>query len=191
MIHLLRHGRTAWNLEGRVQGHTDIPLDEEGRKQARLTQSYLPRVDAVYASDLRRATETAAILAEPLGLQVSVDPRLREVHYGRLEGRTWEEINRAWPEARATIAWLQRGELPDGEAPLAALARMVAAMENVAERHPGQEVLVVSHGGVIGGFMRHVLGVPLGVPSSFRAQNCALARFSGPPWRLEAWGIQG
>ncbi|HEY4244508.1 MAG TPA: histidine phosphatase family protein [Kofleriaceae bacterium] len=148
-IVLARHGQTAWNALGRLQGHTDIPLDETGRDQARALAAKLGKagIASVWASDLGRAQETAAIAAEMLGLAAPrVDPELRERKFGVFEGLTRDQIAVAHPEAWR--AWQQQTAAPPGGEPREeAIARLGRALARIA-REPGP-ALVVSHGGVI------------------------------------------
>src|SRR5204863_7927182 len=144
---LVRHGETDWNREGRWQGHSDTPLNEAGRAQARDLAAQLPDVDVVYSSDLARARETAEILAEALGLEVRLDPRLRERGFGAWEGKTSAEIEAAFGDEHAR--WM------GGEAPGAADAepfdefgaRGQEFVTDVLARHADETVLIVAHGG--------------------------------------------
>jgi probable phosphoglycerate mutase len=133
---LARHGETDWNREHRLQGWADPPLNALGREQARELALALDgeRFDAVYSSDLRRAAETARIVASELGLSSVVeDVSLREVDLGSWSGRLWDEV-----------ADQQR---PDGESREQHRERVVAGVLRLAAAHEGQSVLVVSHGG--------------------------------------------
>ena len=100
-IIIIRHGETEWNKTGRFQGHSDVPLSEEGRAQAEALGKNLvvDHVDAIYASDLTRAMETAAPLAERFGLPVIPDPQLRELNFGAWEGRNFNDVNAENPDA--------------------------------------------------------------------------------------------
>ena len=147
---LARHGETDWNLERRWQGHADPPLNDLGRKQARsLAESLAARpIDALYSSDLARARETAEIVGERIALPVGLDPRLREVDVGEWSGLTSPEVEQRFPvgleRRRAGTGWDQ------GEAYEAMGARVVAALHEIAGAHPGERVVVVTHGGPIG-----------------------------------------
>jgi broad specificity phosphatase PhoE len=143
-ILLARHGETDWNRERRVQGHTDRPLNDEGRRQADVLAAELESepIDAVYSSDLVRAHETARIVAERLGLDVTVLPDLRERDFGTWEGLTDDEILARFPQART-------GPWGDAESREEMLERVRAAMRRVADAHPGGRVLVISHGGPV------------------------------------------
>ena len=140
---LVRHGETDWNAERRWQGHADVPLNERGREQARrLADSFSEDdVDAIYASDLARARETAEILGARLGRPVVVDPDLREIDVGSREGLTGEEVG--------TRPW-------DGESHEAHRDRTLNALARIVAGHPGSTVLVVAHGGTLRRMHEHV-----------------------------------
>ena len=148
-----RHGQSEWNAIGRWQGHADAPLSDEGMRQAADAGLTLGMFDAVWASDLQRASLTANIIAEILGIgPVLVDPRLRETDVGPWEGLTHAEVEAGWP------GYLAEHRRPEGFEPYDhAAARMVAAFYDIANTHPGGEVLVVSHGGAIRA-VRRLLG---------------------------------
>ncbi len=146
---LVRHGETDWNAQHRWQGHSDMPLNGVGRKQAGLLASELERVDAVYSSDLARARETAEILAQRIGLEVHLDPRLRERGFGAWEGLTTQEIESSFPdEQKRWRAGIGAGA-PDAEPFGAFAARVRSFVEEVGRQHVDEEVLVVAHGGTI------------------------------------------
>jgi len=139
---LVRHGETDWNAERRWQGHADVPLNARGREQARVLAERLAtdgRVDAVYSSDLSRARDTAEIVARRFGITVVADPDLREIDVGSREGRTGE-TDGPW----------------DGEPQEAHAARVLGAVRRIAERHPGERVLVVTHGGSLRRVREHL-----------------------------------
>ena len=140
-----RHGQSEWNAIGRWQGQADVPLSEEGMLQAADAGLRLGTFGAVWASDLERASMTAAIIAEIIGIgPVLIDPRLRETDVGPWEGLTHDDVEAGWPGFLA-------GKLrPEGFEPYDdAAERMLAALVDIAAQSPGEEVLVVSHGGVI------------------------------------------
>ena len=157
---LARHGETDWNRVGRWQGHADPPLNDAGRRQAEALAEELAgdSVVAVYSSDLRRASETAHVVAERLRLPVVEDPGLREIDVGSWSGLTRDEVRERYPEGFAR--WLQ-GEIGhDGETRKQLTDRVVAAVERIADAHPGEIVLVVTHGGAIRALRRHAAGDP-------------------------------
>lgn len=149
-ILLARHGETDWNRDGRVQGHSDPPLNEMGRLQAlALAEALAVRpLTAVYSSDLARARETAAAVATPLGLDVHADPDLREKFFGSWEGLTDVEIAKRFPAAA-------RGQWGDGETTEDVAQRALAALGRIVAAHPDGTVLVVSHGGAIRAMLHH------------------------------------
>ena len=149
-ILLARHGETDWNRERRVQGHSDRPLNETGRAQARALADELRNVplDAVYSSDLARARETAELVAERHGLQVTTLRDLREKHFGSWEGLRDDEILSRFPEAR-------RGHWGDGETSDEMARRVLDALRRIADSHPGGQVLVVAHGGPLRAMLLH------------------------------------
>jgi probable phosphoglycerate mutase len=149
-ILLARHGETDWNSERRWQGHADQPLNEVGRAQAlELADTVAGRaIDVVYSSDLVRAHETALIVADRLGLPVEVDAELREVDVGDWSGRVHTELEDLDPEGYRR--WQEGGKgWSGGESYEEMGERVVAAVLRLAARHPGQTVLVVTHGGSI------------------------------------------
>lgn len=143
LLYLVRHGETDWNAQRRIQGRTDIPLNDRGREQARRAGQLLARRqwDAVVTSPLSRAAETAAIIATELSLPApAVDRRLVERDYGEAEGMDVAEVDRRYPP----------GVDPVGrETPAEVAARATAALLDIAEAHPGEAVIVVAHGGLI------------------------------------------
>ena len=153
-ILLLRHGQSEWNAVGRWQGWADPPLSPLGRRQSRLAGKDLGGVDVIVSSDLRRAVETAALLAESLSLvPAPVEPRLRERDVGEWTGLTRQEIEQRWPEELSTMA-----QPPGGESAEALQARVLAAATDLARVYPDSSVVAVTHGGAIRSLER-LLGV--------------------------------
>jgi broad specificity phosphatase PhoE len=144
---LVRHGETDWNRDHRWQGHTGPPLNATGRRQAAELAAQIHGLDAIFSSDTERAYETALILAERHGLGIEKDPRLREVNFGLWEGLTRAQINDYF--GGAFSRWLTgESSTPDGgESDEAMAERVLAALHDIAERHPGAHVLVVTSGG--------------------------------------------
>jgi probable phosphoglycerate mutase len=160
-ILLVRHGETDWNATGRIQGHSDTPLNEAGRLQARRAAQRLARepVRALYSSDLARAFETATIIGASLGLTAVSSPQLRERQYGAWEGLTGAAIKAHYPELFAM--WRARATdfaPPRGETRSELLSRALAELRTIRQRHLGQMVVVVSHGGLCNVLINHVLG---------------------------------
>jgi probable phosphoglycerate mutase len=149
-ILLVRHGQSVWNADGRWQGQEDPPLSELGEEQAVAAARAVGVVDAIYASDLARARHTAELIAQHLGEDVVVDPRLRERHAGDWQGRTHAEIEERWP------GYLTSGRRPEGYEPdESVLDRVLGALDDMATAHDG-DVLVVTHGGVVRAVERHL-----------------------------------
>lgn len=163
---LVRHGQTDWNLTGRWQGQSpDAPtLNETGRAQALAARAQLQDggFSALYASDLPRSRATAELLAEPLGLIVTLEPRLREINLGRWEGMLSDEIERQYPQE---LLERQRdpfhARAPGGESPQEVAERVLAAVTEIAARHPGASVLIVGHGISLAVIICHAQGIPL------------------------------
>ena len=149
-LYLVRHGETDWNLARRIQGSTDIPLNETGRAQARTTGRLLAsrQWDAIVASPLGRAHETAQLIAAEVGLgSPEIVDALVERNYGSAEGMTGTEIDALYPDG---------ADVPGRETREAVTARVLPALVEIADRHPGQAVIVVSHGGVIRSVLNEV-----------------------------------
>jgi broad specificity phosphatase PhoE len=180
-ILLARHGETDWNRDYRFQGHADPPLNERGRAQARALAAELDgeRIDALYASPLRRALETAEIVAERLGLLIAKSEALREVDVGSWSGLTRTEIERAFPEGYRR--WLAYGAgWDDGETYEAMGERVVSALSALATRHDGEVILVVTHGGPIRAVHAEAASIPHAEARRVGAvvENCTLCRFA-------------
>jgi broad specificity phosphatase PhoE len=150
-VYLARHGESDWNAANRFQGHADRPLTELGRLQAiELADALEARapLSAIYTSPLQRAMETASIVGARLGLEPAAVDDLREVDVGAWSGLSRTEVEERFPEGFGR--WLDGGEgWEDGETYAQMAARVLRALRQIADSHPGDEVLVVSHGGPI------------------------------------------
>jgi probable phosphoglycerate mutase len=149
---VVRHGETSANTDGVWHGSTDTPLTPRGHEQAERVAARLARecadAVAVYASDLRRARDTADPIARALGLEITTEPGLREYDLGRWEGKTYRELHvqhRLWDRMREDPHYAPHG----GESPLGVAERISAALRTISFRHAGSRVVVVSHGGVL------------------------------------------
>lgn len=189
---VVRHGETAWNAEGRVQGQLDVPLSEAGRAQARCVAAALPagRFCALYASDLERVRQTAAPAAAKLGLQVRLEPQLRERHYGIFQALTYAQAKATLPEDYARF----KAKDPDyafgnGESLRGFFSRAIGCLKAIARRHAGEEVLVFTHGGVLEMAYRHATGRGLSTPRDFEIPNAAFNHVEAGPdeWRILGW----
>jgi broad specificity phosphatase PhoE len=147
-IYLVRHGRTAWNREEIFRGTKDIPLDEQGREEARLTGEWLKgeKIDAVYSSPLSRSKETAIAIAGHHGLDVQVLEGLRDINYGKWEGVAHDEVIKQWPELY--MKWKNephRVVFPEGESLDMVRMRSMDALMEVVSRHPEGTIVLVAH----------------------------------------------
>lgn len=161
---LLRHGETEWNLSGRWQGQAaDTELTDLGRQQARLAANRLRSypINVIYSSDLLRAFETAQIIGQALGLTPVAEPALRESDIGAWTGLTWAEISERYPEQAAAMFAGQDVRRGGGESFGELHDRLAAAAQNIVSRHPGDTVLVVSHGAALRSLVAYVLGASL------------------------------
>lgn len=154
-IIVIRHGETAWNADGRIQGHLDVELNEAGRQQAVAVANRLakePPISAVYSSDLKRALETAQIIATTCGnLEVIKDPDLRERNLGDLQGLVYREAVITNPEASEALRSHRSDQtIPGGGESLDQLyQRCTSSLQKIGNKHRGQRVVVVTHGGTI------------------------------------------
>ena len=191
----IRHGETAWNVDTRLQGHLDIPLNEVGLRQARHLAQTLAQgdaIDAIYASDLSRAHTTASAIAQAMGQAVTAHPGLRERHFGVFQGRTFAEIETELPDhARA---WRKR--VPDwtppggGESLVALRERILKTVDELAARHTGQHIVLVAHGGVLDILYRAATRLELQAPRTWALTNTAVNRLLWTPQGLSlvGWG---
>ena len=174
---LVRHGETIWNAQQRFQGHSDVPLSEVGRAQALALAATLRSrtIDAVYASDLCRATETAEILMKERNLPITQTPALRELAFGRWEGLTYDEIQIAYPaELQAWLADRVHVAPTDGESLAQLEGRVRPIFGQLRREHADETILIVSHGGPL----QLLLAIELGLPPEsfwkFRIDPCGL-----------------
>ena len=191
-IFLLRHGETRWNREGRCQGSSDIELNEAGRRQAGEVAAHLSRcrIDAVYSSHLQRARQTAEIVGGPHELAVNVEPDLRELDHGEMEGLTFVEVR----ERFAGLIERWRSEpvavlLPGGERLLDVDRRAWSALNRIAGNHDeGERVVVVSHSFPIVAVLCRISGTPLNRYRTFHLKPCDFSHVSFT--RSNGWEIR-
>lgn len=192
-IVVVRHGETVWNAERRMQGQRNSPLSERGRAQARalgvrfLTEAF----DHLYSSDLERAYETAAAIAERTGHAIRVDVRLRERAFGIFEGLTAAEMAERHPAEYSKFRARDPDyALPGGECTRDFYARSIACFNELASRHPGERVVVVAHGMLLDALYRAARGMDLIAPRDVDLINASLNvfRFHRGRWEVIAWG---
>lgn len=192
---LVRHGETAWNAEGRLQGHLDIPLNDNGFAQADALSQRLAALkqdfSALYCSDLLRTRQTAAGIARARQLEPIYDSRLRERHYGVFQGLTHDEGAQLDPTSHARFRARELAfELPGaGESLLDFASRVRNALNEIAFRHRGESVIVVAHGGVLDIAHRLTQAIALELPRQFSIPNAALnwVEAENGQWRLLSW----
>ncbi len=190
---VLRHGETAWNAQGRIQGHLDSPPNEEGMAQALLVAERLAGepFDHFYSSDLGRALQTAQPLADRTGRQPIPERQLRERGLGVFQGLTAAECRQAYPDDYRRFHGRDPDHaMPSGESSRELNRRVAAIFEMLADRHAGSCVLAVTHGGVLDALYRHVTRMPLEQPRDFPVYNASINRVRREPggWVLESWG---
>lgn len=191
----IRHGETTWNVDTRLQGHLDIPLNEVGLRQAsHLAQALAQRdtVDAIYASDLSRAHATASAIAQAMGQTVAVHAGLRERHFGVFQGRTFAQIEAELPEH--ALQWRKR--VPEwtppggGESLVTLRERILKTVDELAAQHKGQQIVLVAHGGVLDVLYRAATRLTLQAPRTWQLTNTAVNRLLWTPEGLSlvGWG---
>ncbi len=180
-LYLVRHGVTDWNQDLRMQGHSDVPLNEEGRAQASRIAARLyaleSPIDAVWSSDLSRARETAEAIAAPFGLPLTITPLLREIMLGE-----WEGMNQADIEARGEADLLRKyrsspagARPPGGETLEHAWERMMRARAEILAAHPRGHIAVVGHGGTLRALLCAALDAPVASMLRFSLANTSLS----------------
>jgi 2,3-bisphosphoglycerate-dependent phosphoglycerate mutase len=197
-ILLIRHGETAWNAIRRLQGHTDIPLNDEGERQAAALGRALAveTLDAIESSDLRRAMQTAqAVAAHYPGLQPYPNAQLRERAYGAFEGMLYQEIAHAYPTDFALLQARDPDAVMPGSGRLAESfrsfqERVVGALMDLGARHPGKTVAVVTHGGVLECVYRAACNTQSAKPRDVDFKNASINRFDirNGQLHLASWG---
>ena len=188
----VRHGETSWNADSRIQGQLDIDLNDTGRWQAHRVGHALAEepISAVYASDLQRAQATAQPLSQLKGIPVIPHSGLRERRFGMFEGRTFDEIQQSWPEQAQN--WRRR--IPEwqppegGESLLELRERVLRTLQELAARHPGEQIVVVAHGGVLDALYRIATRQEVNSPRTWELPNGAINRLL---WTSEGFTLVG
>jgi probable phosphoglycerate mutase len=191
---LIRHGQTELNRRGPIfQGQIDVPLNAHGLSQAdRLAHRLAAEpIDALLCSDLIRTRQTAEPTAQRLALPASPDPALREQHFGLFEGLSFDEVNERHPTD--WTAWLRHDpdyEVPGGESVVRFHERVTGALRDIARRHAGRRVAVITHGGVLDMVWRTARGLPLRGPRDCPIPNAGLnrLRIERDAFEILAWG---
>jgi len=189
---VVRHGETRWNVETRIQGHSDSELTGNGVAQAQALAARLAGepIEALISSDLGRAMDTARVISGRIGLPVVADARFRERSFGAGEGMTYADVDKAFPGAFARIRNVDPDfVIPGGESRRQFHERVRAACDDLARRHAGRTVLVVTHGGVLATFFRHVHGIAIHAAHAIPIGNAAYNVLShdGRAWCVVSW----
>jgi len=176
-LYIVRHGETDWNREGRVQGHADIPLNENGRRQAAAIAERLrgTTIDAIYSSDLQRAAATARAIGEAVAAAPILTPVWREMNVGELEGtKGFENLFAKAARSKEPIA-------KGAETIVALTERVLAGWERICREQDGRSVVLVGHGGTLKGFICHLVGLdPGNIDRLSLRGNCGLSIFEFP-----------
>ena len=190
---IVRHGQTQWNHRGIRQGHLDSDLTTRGIAQAKALGIRLARehFTTLYSSDLGRAVHTARIIAASTGHEIVTDARLRERHLGIFQGLDGDQIRAKYPEQYRLHRTVGPDYvIPDGESVRQQVARNVAYLTQIAPKHLGETIVVVTHGGVLSGLFRHTFSIPFDAPRRFEFTNAGLNVFNYQQsnWFLQTWG---
>jgi 2,3-bisphosphoglycerate-dependent phosphoglycerate mutase len=190
---IVRHGQTQWNHRGIRQGHLDSDLTARGIAQAKALGIRLARehFTTLYSSDLGRAVHTARIIAASTGHEIVTDARLRERHLGIFQGLDGDQIRAKYPEEHRLHRTVGPDYvIPEGESVRQQVARNVAYLTQIAPKHLGETIVVVTHGGVLSGLFRHTFSIPFDAPRRFEFTNAGLNVFNYEEgnWFLQTWG---
>ena len=185
---LIRHGQSEYNLIRKYTGQTDVELTDKGRLQAEITGRFILEnysIDAVISSDLKRAIDTARPIAEPLGLQIKTDARLREIYAGDRQGMYFAEVEEKFREEYAYYkSNRSTSRTPNGEGMCDVLVRVEKAVREIAEEYDGKTVLISTHNGPIMALEVPVMGRELGDTSSLPNNSITEIEYEGGGWKL-------
>ncbi|MCG8338895.1 MAG: histidine phosphatase family protein [Proteobacteria bacterium] len=190
---VIRHGETEWNIQGRWQGHNDSPLTNNGIDQAKAAAQAVKsfKTSALYSSDLGRTIQTAESIVAETGHTILTDARLRERHLGIFQGLTIQQMSESYP---SDYEHFKSGDaeykVPEGESIRQRYNRSIECINELASNHPGESIIVVTHGGVLDGFFRYVTGLGLSAPRFYKIWNCGLNIFAkgSNGWALHTFG---
>jgi broad specificity phosphatase PhoE len=177
LIHLMRHGQFDADEGHRTDGYVDPQLSALGIEQAKALAGRLHRhhpIDALYTSDLRRTIQTATIVAQALGIEPRIEPRFREIYRGVLEEKSWEQIEREYPDFYRE--WIKREidvPYPNGESGREVWLRAGTALDEITQSHNG-DIGIITHGGTIMILLSGCLGLDMAKRRGFRIDTCSL-----------------
>ncbi len=194
-LFLVRHGETEWNREGRIQGVTDSPLTERGKLQASCMGESLLTLGVpfaeMYSSPITRATDTATLIGDKLGKTFRLDDRLKERNFGIFEGFTRKEVSQKFPHEVKMNREQPGFVIPKGESREHLLNRVKECFNDLVALHSGEDVLLITHGGLIAMALRYVLHIPMIIENRFVIDNTHLTIISHSPksgWQVERFG---
>jgi len=193
-LFIIRHGETVWNLEGRKHGQLDSPLTALGIRQSKALAQRLSEESftALYSSDLGRAIATAEFIAERTNHEIVSDQGLRERSFGIFQGLTDEQVKEKYSfEYGAHNADKINYVIPEGESLKEYSTRVIGCLEDLAATREGENIVVVTHGGVIDSWFRYIFDIPLDAPRKAKLWNASLnhiARSGETGWTLYTWG---
>lgn len=177
-LYLVRHGETEWNIKNIIQGQSDSELSEEGLKAAKNSTGLIESIkpDVIYSSDLGRALKTAEIIINGNDYKIIKDKGLRELSFGKFEGYSWEQLKGMYPEETLGYERNIDGTCmpPEGESWVQFRERILDAIEILVRENSGKNILVITHGGFIRTFLRHLKNIPPGQRSEFKIDNLSL-----------------
>lgn len=193
VVILTRHGETVWNTQHRIQGILDSSLTKQGSLQGQALAKRMKSIpfDHLYSSDLGRCRQTAQYIADQTGHKVKVDESLRERNFGVIQGLERTLVRKKYPDvAKAMRNYDPDFQIPDGESYRHFLQRVSTGLEDLATRHPGKRIMVVSHGGALMVLFKHWLGIPISTPRKFFVKNASynVATFIPKSWMIETMG---
>ena len=191
----VRHGETQWNTAGKMQGHLNSDLTDKGIMQARTAAKNLQKlqIDKFYCSDLARATQTASIITESLGIPYEEVQDLRERNLGVFQGLTRDDAKFKYPDAYRSYKQYPHYQIPDGESFAEQYNRCVQCIESIAKQNQGKTILIVTHGGILSCLMYKTFRLPLYQERVFKIPNASINKFlisENNEWCLESWGCQ-
>lgn len=179
-VHLLRHGETAFNIRRVFRGQTDVPLNDNGREQAKMAAEYLNGrgIDRIYTSPLSRALDTANEVGRPLDLSPERKPEFAGMHFGKWQGRPHSEIRKEYPKLyRVYETAIEELEVPEGEKLSEVTERAMEGIGEIEKKHKGETILIVTHRVLIKLIFLRILGLDTSHFWQFKMDTCSLSSY--------------
>jgi len=178
VLGMFRHGQTDWNINMRLQGTADIPLNQSGIEQVELAASAIGQWDVLLTSPLGRARQSAEILSRAIGVEAEISERLLERSFGIGEGMTYEQWHQRYSKLES---------IPGAESELSVFSRSHKLLDDTRDKYPGKRVLVVTHGALIRFVLNLVTDHKL-PPKGERLMNASLHTFRyATSWQVDGW----